>query len=62
MRLKKHLITEMVYPGNIGFEEMVLFYRKATKKEIKQMEKIVKGNNWKEFKILIRKVIGSELE
>lgn len=54
-------IKEAVSAFNIGFEEMVKFYNQASPKEIKQMEKIVKDNNWSKFKALIKKVLGVEL-
>jgi len=55
-------IKEAVSAFNIGFEEMVKFYNQASPKEIKQMEKIVKDNNWSKFKALIKKVLGVELK
>ena len=54
-------IKEAVSAFNIGFEEMVKFYNVATPKQIRQMEQIVKTNNWKKFKALIKKVLGVEL-
>lgn len=59
---KEQLIKEAVYSGNIGFEEMVRFYQKASPKEIKMMEKLLKNENWKRFKELIKKVLGIELK
>lgn len=55
-------IKEAVSAFNIGFEEMVKFYNQASPKEIKQMEKIVKSNNWNKFKALIKKVLGVDLK
>lgn len=55
-------INEASYPGNIGFQEMAEFYRKATPKQIKQMEKIVKNGEFDKFKNLIRKVLGVRLK
>lgn len=51
-------IDEASYPGNIGFEEMAKFYRKATDEDISKMEKILKKGDWHAFKKLIQKVLG----
>lgn len=56
--MKKESIDEAVYAGNIGFEELISFYKKASSSEIKQMEKIIKIEDWNEFKKLIKKVLG----
>lgn len=55
-------VTEAAYPGNIGFQEMVKFYQKASSIQIKKMEKIVKDGDFEEFKNLIRKVLGVKLK
>jgi uncharacterized membrane protein len=47
----------MVYGGNIGFQEMAEFYQKASKSEIKQMEKIIRAEDWPGFKKLIKRVL-----
>jgi len=59
--LWEDLMKEAVGKFNIGFEEMVKFYNEASPNEIKQMEKIVKNNDWNRFKALIKKVLGVEL-
>lgn len=59
---KFHYISEMTYPGNIGFEEMVKFYQVASKSEIKQMEDIIKAKDWEGFKKLINKKIKVKLK
>jgi hypothetical protein len=51
-------IKEAVGKFNIGFEEMVKFYNQANSQEIRKMEKIIKANDWKKFKELIKKVLG----
>jgi enolase len=51
------ILNEMVYGGNIGFQEMAEFYQKATSKEIKQMEKIIRAEDWAGFKKLIKRVL-----
>jgi hypothetical protein len=59
---KEEAISEASYKYNIGFEEMVHFYQKASPNEIKQMEKIIKSDSWGAFKKLIKKVLGIELK
>ena len=61
MRLKKH-IEEETYAGNIGFEEMVLLYRKADKRQIKLLNTLVKTNNWSNFQKLVEKILGRKLK
>jgi hypothetical protein len=68
MNLENYLREEMIvldeaaYPGNIGFVEMVEFYQKATEQQIKQMEKIIKRNDFIGFANMIKKTIGVELK
>ena len=54
-------MKEAVGKFNIGFEEMVKFYNAADPRQIKRMEKIVKANDWRKFKALIKEVLGVEL-
>ena len=54
-------INEASYIGNLGFSEMVIFYQKATDKQIKDMEKAAKENDENKFKSLIKKVLGFNL-
>jgi len=55
-------MKEAVGKFNIGFEEMVKFYNEANPKEIKQMEQIIKRDDWNRFKALIKKVLGVQLQ
>jgi hypothetical protein len=55
-------MKEAVYKFNIGFEEMVKFYNKANPQEVKKMERIIKNNDWTKFKVLIKQVLGVELQ
>jgi len=55
-------LTEAAYPGNIGFVEMVKFYKLASKEELETMEKVIDKNDWEKFKELIKKVIETELQ
>lgn len=59
----KHFLylTELSYKGNVGFQEIVAFYRKATDDEIEEMEIIVQNNNWNGFRKLIKRVTGVNL-
>lgn len=62
LREEMIVLDEAAYPGNIGFVEMVQFYQEATPQEIKQMEKIIKRNDFIGFANLIKKTIGVELK
>ena len=55
-------INEAAYTGNLGFEEMVECYEKASATEIKELEKVRKNNDWNGFKSLIFKVLGKKLK
>lgn len=55
------LLREAVYNGNIGIVELFDFYKVATKEEEDKMEKILKTNNIKAFKKLIKKTLGVDL-
>lgn len=55
-------MKEAIGKFNIGFEEMVKFYNQASPQDIKQMEKIIKKNDWNKFKALIKKTLGVELQ
>jgi len=57
----KWILTEAAYPGNMGIIEMIEFYKKASKQEVKEMEKAAKKKDWDAFKEIIKKVIGVEL-
>lgn len=54
-------IDEAIYYGNLGFEELVKFYKIATKEDKKEMEKILKAGDWLKFKSLIAKVTNERL-
>lgn len=60
MKLYKYL-SEESYFGNIGFEELVLFYQKASDREIEEMERVIKQKSWNRFKMLIKSVLGIKL-
>jgi len=62
MKMKNYITNEAAYIGNIGFEELVKFYKIADKSDIKKMEEIIKNNEWIAFKRLIRKVTRVNLK
>ena len=41
MNRAAQILNEFAYKGNIGFVELVKFYRKASPKELKEMEAII---------------------
>jgi HPt (histidine-containing phosphotransfer) domain-containing protein len=55
-------LKEVAYAGNLGFQEMVELYQKATKEEIERVEKAIKNNDWKEFVKLVKKILGITLK
>lgn len=65
-KLKKYImapdVNEASYAGNIGFEEMVKFYQKASQQDIDKMEEIIKNSDWEKFKKMIKRVIGTLLK
>jgi len=61
MRFHKYL-SEASYQGNVGFEEMMVFFQKASPSDLVKMEKIVKDADWDAYKKLIKKITGKELK
>lgn len=55
-------ITEASYKGNIGAMEMIQLYQKATKKEIEELEKVIKKEDWEAYKDIVKKVLGVTLK
>ncbi len=66
MRLLKYIkefnISELSYPGNLGAMEMMKFFDIASSEEKKEMDSILRSNDWKKFKKLILKVVGVKLQ
>ncbi|NCP97669.1 hypothetical protein GW796_05445 [archaeon] len=54
-------LSEAAYDSNLGAVEMIAFFQKASPDEIEKMEKIVKNENWDDFKKLIKKVLNVQL-
>ena len=61
-KFKFHLLMDHSYPGNLGFQELCIFYKQANKSEIDEMEDIVERGDWEDFKVLIYQVIGVKLQ
>ena len=57
-----NFLQEAAYAGNVGFEEMILFFQKANINDIDQMNKIVQKEDWNAFKKLVKKVLGMRLK
>ena len=55
-------LDEAAYPGNIGFEELVRYYKVASEKDIKIIEKMIKNSDWNGFKKQIQKVLDISLK
>lgn len=56
------ILNEFAYKGNIGFMELVKFYRKASSKQVKEMESVIGKGDWDAFKVLIDSVLGVKLQ
>ena len=54
-------LSEAAYVGNLGFEEMMKFYDKATQREIRVLEKLIDEERIKEAWALVQKVTGIKL-
>ena len=66
-RLKNYIlppegVNEAAYAGNIGFEELTKFWKVASETQIEDMEEIIRSGDWKDFRILIKKVVGITLK
>ena len=55
-------MEKAAYAHNMGFEEMVKFYQKASTADIAAMESHIKSDDWDSFKKLIKKVLGVTLK
>jgi predicted HAD superfamily Cof-like phosphohydrolase len=66
LKLKKYILApsvdEAAYQGNLGFEEMVEFYKVASEQEIVKLTNAIERGDWNEFKKLIYKVTGRKLK
>ena len=54
--------TEAKYHGNLGFEEMMIFYRKANATQKKQLEHLINQNKVSDAWKLVQQVTGMSLE
>lgn len=55
-------ILEQSYSGNLGFEEMMRFYRVASDLQIAELERVIDREDWDTFRHLIYQVLGIQLE
>ena len=55
-------LFEASYSGNLGFEEMIKFYKKASDKDVKELNKIIDDKDWEGYKRIIQKVLGVRLK
>lgn len=61
MKKFKTYVNEAAYKNNVGAIEMFNFFKVANKKEIDEMEKIAKEEDWDAFKKLVKKVLKVNL-
>lgn len=54
-------IKETAYEGNLGFMEMVKFYKKASDSDKKKMESFLDKGAWKKAWELLKKITGVAL-
>lgn len=54
-------IFEAAYEGNLGFVEMMKFYKKASGDDIKRMEVFLDKGAWQKAWDLLKKVTGVAL-
>lgn len=59
---REEIIKEISYSGNIGFEEMILFYQKANPNDIKKMEMLIRKKSWEGIRKLFKKILNIELK
>lgn len=57
----RQALMESGYPGNIGFMEMVAFFKVATPTQKKEMQETIQAGNWNNFKDLIFRVLKIRL-
>ena len=55
-------LSEAAYHGNMGFEEMVRFYREANPKDIDEMEEVVRRGDWEGFRKIVKRVLDVNLK
>jgi len=55
---RRSFIFESVYSGNLGFEEMMMFYKKASESEISKMESLLSKNKFEAVFNLLQRVLG----
>lgn len=58
----KYILKEASYAGNLGFEEMIRLYQKATEEQIKKIEDIIRKGDESAFKKIVKKILGVTLK
>jgi hypothetical protein len=54
-------LHELSYTSNLGFQEIMMFYQKATHNQIEELERVCKKADWESFKRLVHNVLGIQL-
>ena len=62
MKTFREKLEEASFRNNMGAIEMITFFQKASSKQIIEMEKVVKSEDWEAYKLLIKKVLGVKLQ
>ena len=60
-KIVSKVVGEAAYPGNIGFDELVKFYKVASTPQQEEMKKVLKKGDWLAFKDLVGKVVNVKL-
>lgn len=55
-------VDEAAYRGNLGFEEMMIFMRKASKQDQSRMDKYLQTNKTGKAWALLKRVTGTKLK
>lgn len=55
-------IIEASYKGNIGAIEMMELFKNASDKEMKEIDKVIKKEDWEGYKKLVKKILGINLK
>jgi hypothetical protein len=56
------MIKEAAYKGNLGMIEMLELYKKASKKEIEELEIAIKKEDWEAYKKIVKRVLNINLK
>jgi uncharacterized protein YehS (DUF1456 family) len=56
------ILREAAYIGNLGFQEMVMLYQKATEAQLRKLEDIIRKNDESGFRRMVKKILGVTLK